>query len=38
MILGKKLAGVTAGASTPEWVIDEFVKNLRAINVGGAFL
>jgi 4-hydroxy-3-methylbut-2-enyl diphosphate reductase len=35
MVFGKKVAGVTAGASTPEWVIDEFVKNLRAINVGG---
>ncbi|MFQ5462233.1 MAG: 4-hydroxy-3-methylbut-2-enyl diphosphate reductase [Phycisphaerae bacterium] len=29
MIAGKKTAGVTAGASTPEWVIGEFVKNLE---------
>ncbi len=34
MVFGKKLAGVTAGASTPEWVIDEFVENLRAVDVG----
>ncbi|MHC4394495.1 MAG: 4-hydroxy-3-methylbut-2-enyl diphosphate reductase [Planctomycetota bacterium] len=27
---GKKTAGVTAGASTPEWIIDEFVRNLEA--------
>ncbi|MGA2093682.1 MAG: 4-hydroxy-3-methylbut-2-enyl diphosphate reductase [Sedimentisphaerales bacterium] len=26
-----RTAGVTAGASTPQWVIDEFVKNLAAI-------
>jgi len=29
---GKNIAGVTAGASTPEWIIDEFVKNLEAFN------
>ena len=29
MILGKEKAGVTAGASTPKWVIDEFVANLE---------
>ncbi|MEK7731876.1 MAG: 4-hydroxy-3-methylbut-2-enyl diphosphate reductase, partial [Planctomycetota bacterium] len=28
MAAGKKVAGVTAGASTPEWVIAEFVQNL----------
>ena len=28
ILLGKKVAGVTAGASTPKWIIDEFVKNL----------
>ena len=33
-VFGKKLAGVTAGASTPEWVIDEFVENLRSVDVG----
>ena len=26
---GKNIAGVTAGASTPEWIIAEFVKNLE---------
>jgi 4-hydroxy-3-methylbut-2-enyl diphosphate reductase len=26
-----KVAGVTAGASTPEWIIAEFVKNLRKL-------
>lgn len=29
---GKKVAGVTAGASTPEWIIDEFVEKLRALD------
>ncbi len=29
MIAGKKIAGVTAGASTPEWVIAEFVQKLE---------
>jgi 4-hydroxy-3-methylbut-2-enyl diphosphate reductase len=28
---GKHLAGVTAGASTPDEVIEEFVQNLKAI-------
>ncbi len=27
---GKKTAGVTAGASTPEWIISEFVEKLEA--------
>jgi len=31
MAAGKKVAGVTAGASTPEWVIAEFVGNLEAL-------
>jgi 4-hydroxy-3-methylbut-2-enyl diphosphate reductase len=31
VVSGKTTAGVTAGASTPEWIIDEFVKNLRAV-------
>ncbi len=31
MTEGKKIAGVTAGASTPEWIIQEFVKELEAI-------
>ncbi|MDH4238846.1 MAG: 4-hydroxy-3-methylbut-2-enyl diphosphate reductase [Phycisphaerae bacterium] len=30
ILLGKKKAGVTAGASTPEWIIAEFVENLEA--------
>lgn len=34
VLSGKKRAGVTAGASTPEWVIDEFVARLRAFEVG----
>jgi 4-hydroxy-3-methylbut-2-enyl diphosphate reductase len=29
-------AGVTAGASTPQWIIDDFVKNLETIDVGAA--
>jgi 4-hydroxy-3-methylbut-2-enyl diphosphate reductase len=29
MAAGKKVAGVTAGASTPRWIIDQFVRNLR---------
>lgn len=28
---GKQVAGVTAGASTPDWVIDEFVSKLQAL-------
>lgn len=31
MVAGKKIAGVTAGASTPEWVISDFVDRLKAI-------
>jgi len=34
ILFGKKVAGVTAGASTPEWVITEFVKNLEAFDTG----
>jgi 4-hydroxy-3-methylbut-2-enyl diphosphate reductase len=30
ILLGKNIAGVTAGASTPEWIIAEFVQNLEA--------
>ncbi len=29
LLTGKTSAGVTAGASTPDWIIDEFVKNLE---------
>jgi 4-hydroxy-3-methylbut-2-enyl diphosphate reductase len=32
MAAGKKVAGVTAGASTPEWLIAEFVRNLEAFD------
>jgi 4-hydroxy-3-methylbut-2-enyl diphosphate reductase len=32
ILLDKNIAGVTAGASTPEWIIDEFVKNLQAFD------
>lgn len=31
MVAGKQVAGVTAGASTPEFVIQEFVSNLEAV-------
>lgn len=31
MVVGKKIAGVTAGASTPEWVISDFVERLKAL-------
>jgi 4-hydroxy-3-methylbut-2-enyl diphosphate reductase len=30
VLFGNNIAGVTAGASTPDWIIDEFVKNLKA--------
>jgi len=30
-VSGKNRAGVTAGASTPDWIIEEFVENLRAL-------
>jgi len=31
VLSGKNIAGVTAGASTPEWIIDEFVENLAKL-------
>ncbi|HEY3245220.1 MAG TPA: 4-hydroxy-3-methylbut-2-enyl diphosphate reductase [Phycisphaerae bacterium] len=31
MVAGKKVVGVTAGASTPEWIISDFVKKLEAM-------
>lgn len=31
MIEGKKITGVTAGASTPEWIIQEFVNQLESL-------
>jgi 4-hydroxy-3-methylbut-2-enyl diphosphate reductase len=32
ILFGKKVIGVTAGASTPEWIIAEFVENLAAFD------
>ena len=32
LVFGKKIAGVTAGASTPDRVISRFVKNLEALD------
>jgi 4-hydroxy-3-methylbut-2-enyl diphosphate reductase len=31
VLSGKKTAGVTAGASTPDWIIDQFVENLKSL-------
>ncbi len=31
MVKDKTVAGVTAGASTPEWVIEDFVRHLEAL-------
>jgi len=30
-VLSKNVAGVTAGASTPDWIIEKFVKNLETL-------
>ncbi len=35
VLAGKKTAGVTAGASTPDWIVDEFVRNLEALDNPG---
>ncbi|MCH8965363.1 MAG: 4-hydroxy-3-methylbut-2-enyl diphosphate reductase [Planctomycetes bacterium] len=35
MVAGKRAAGVTAGASTPEWTIEDFVSRLRAFDTPG---
>lgn len=32
ILSGKNTAGVTAGASTPEWIIAEFMRNLEAFD------
>ena len=32
LVFGCQTAGVTAGASTPQWIIDDFVKNLSAVD------
>jgi (E)-4-hydroxy-3-methyl-but-2-enyl pyrophosphate reductase len=34
LLKGKKTAGVTAGASTPDWIIKEFTQNLEALDDG----
>jgi 4-hydroxy-3-methylbut-2-enyl diphosphate reductase len=31
MTRGRNVAGVTAGASTPDWIIDEFVRHLERL-------
>lgn len=31
LVFGCRTAGVTAGASTPQWIIDDFVKNLSDV-------
>jgi 4-hydroxy-3-methylbut-2-enyl diphosphate reductase len=36
VVFGRTLAGVTAGASTPEWVISDFVEKLTAFDNGSA--
>lgn len=35
VLSGKKTAGVTAGASTPDWIIHEFVENLEVFDENG---
>jgi len=35
LLFSKKIAGVTAGASTPEWIIAEFVENLTYLEDNG---
>jgi 4-hydroxy-3-methylbut-2-enyl diphosphate reductase len=35
LLFGKNVAGVTAGASTPDWIIAEFVENLEAFDTSG---
>jgi 4-hydroxy-3-methylbut-2-enyl diphosphate reductase len=34
MVFDCRTAGVTAGASTPQWIIDDFVRHLESIDVG----
>jgi len=34
-VFGKNTAGVTAGASTPDWIITEFLRNLEAFDSSG---
>jgi 4-hydroxy-3-methylbut-2-enyl diphosphate reductase len=33
VLFGKNIAGVTAGASTPDWIIEDFVKKLESVDV-----
>jgi 4-hydroxy-3-methylbut-2-enyl diphosphate reductase len=35
VLSGRATAGVTAGASTPDWIINEFVRNLEAFDDSG---
>jgi len=35
VLSGRKTAGVTAGASTPDWIVSEFVRNLEAFGSPG---
>ena len=35
VLRGKRTAGVTAGASTPDWIIDEFARNLEICGQSG---
>lgn len=32
-VRGRRIAGLTAGSSTPDWIIDEFVENLEQFDV-----
>ena len=31
MVFNQRTAGVTAGASTPDWIISDFVENLKKL-------
>jgi len=35
VLSGRETAGVTAGASTPDWIVSEFVRNLEAFDSRG---
>lgn len=35
MVAGKQVAGVSAGASTPDWIIQEFVEKLESMEPAG---
>ncbi|PKL46291.1 MAG: 4-hydroxy-3-methylbut-2-enyl diphosphate reductase [Planctomycetes bacterium HGW-Planctomycetes-1] len=34
ILFGNNIAGITAGASTPQWIIDDFVENLQKFDSG----